>query len=99
MYTQNLKRGGIIMFKRQISLLLTLCLVVGLLPFAAAAATDEQTNIIQAARDAQVAGVVMDVGDWTYEEVEPNNNAQSANKIGHDYTVIGMLSGQDVDCY
>ena len=87
------------MFKRQISLLLTLCLVVGLLPFAAAAATDEQTNIIQAARDAQVAGVVMDVGDWTYEEVEPNNNAQSANKIGHDYTVIGMLSGQDVDCY
>ena len=86
---------------RWIAMLLTLCMVIGLMPTVAQAApvlekkaADSWT--VMGSVDAQT---LLDAGDEVFGEAEPNDDPSQANWIYHDVTVSGTLSGSDVDCY
>lgn len=88
------------MKKRLISWILTFCLVLALMPVHGTAATGITDDLTEKSIHIQASGesiLLADVGDQMFSEAEPNDIPEEANVIGHDYTVSGQISGDDLD--
>ena len=80
--------------KRVCSVVLMLCLLLGVLVMQVSARTELEPIEASGGVNTYFASE-----DEYYEEVEPNDDLYGANLIAHDYVVAGTLSGDDQDVY
>ena len=89
------------MFKKLSAILLALLLVVSA-PIVAFAKSQDAVTLVETVSDHEALYNKInsyDLGDNLYNETEPNDYMNNANKIYSDYTIAGYINSSDLDLF
>ena len=89
------------MFKKLSAILLALLLVVSA-PIVAFAKSQDAVTLVETVSDHEALYNKInsyDLGDNLYNEAEPNDYMNNANKIYSDYTIAGYINSSDLDLF